>query len=96
MKESQIQSKIIKELKQMGAYVVKVVSGTRDGIPDLLLCYKGKFIALEIKKDSKSNLSELQKYNIDKITLAGGIALPVYGLQDWRENVLPKIMKVKD
>jgi len=80
MTEQQLQKKVIKYLQDKGAYVVKVISANRSGIPDLLACYKGKFIALEIKAGSK--LTELQKYNIGNIALAGGIAAEVTDVKD--------------
>lgn len=91
--EQNVQGKIIKEMEKLGSYVVKVRAGTKTGIPDILMCYKGKFIALEVKRDEKKEPTELQKLNIRKTQEAGGIAYPVYGLQDWKDNVLPKIMK---
>lgn len=80
MTEQQLQNKVIKYLQAKGAYVVKVISANRSGIPDLLACYKGKFIALEIKAGSK--LTELQKYNINNIAIAGGIAAEVTDIKD--------------
>jgi len=48
------------------------------GIPDLLGCVNGYFIALELKTDDKrSELAPLQGYILRKITKAGGIALEV-------------------
>lgn len=37
------------------------------GVPDFLLCINGLFVALELKKDAKSEPSELQKYTINHI-----------------------------
>lgn len=72
MTEQQIQNKIIKELERQGAYVVKVVLGTKRGVPDLLVCYRGVFIGLECKRP-RERLSVLQTVNGDKIVRAGGI-----------------------
>ena len=46
------------------------------GIPDIICCYKGRFLGLEVKQPS-GRLTELQKRTIDKINTAGGIALRV-------------------
>jgi len=73
MTEQQVQKKIIKCLESNGAYVVKVVSASKAGVPDILACYKGKFIGIEVKRpETKNNVSELQKYNLAKIANAGG------------------------
>ena len=36
------------------------------GIPDLIICLKGKFVAIELKNED-GKASALQSYNIDKI-----------------------------
>jgi len=76
MKEQDIQRKIIKTLESAGAYVVKVVSATKSGVPDILACYKGTFIGIEVKTPKTStNVSKLQAYNLDKIRDCGGLAI---------------------
>lgn len=42
------------------------------GIPDFLGVIKGKFIAIELKRDRYSHPSRLQIYVLDKIKKAGG------------------------
>lgn len=74
MTESDIQHKIIKHLESRGAYVVKIIAASKAGVPDLLACYKGKFIAIEVKKP-KGVVSPLQKVNIETINNIGGIAI---------------------
>lgn len=76
MKESAIQKKIQDYIKSIGGYVVKVVAAPRAGIPDLLCCIKGKFIAFEVKTES-GRVSKLQEYNIKQIKLSGGEAYVV-------------------
>lgn len=76
MSEQTIQSNIIKFLEGKDAYVVKVVSASKKGVPDLLACYKGLFIGIEVKTPkTKSNTSMLQKYNLDCIRECGGISM---------------------
>lgn len=43
------------------------------GVPDIICCYKGRFIGMECKLPS-GRLTELQKRAISKIIQAGGIA----------------------
>jgi hypothetical protein len=53
------------------------------GIPDLLGCVNGYFIALELKSGEKeARLAPLQGYILRKITKAGGLALEVTP-EDW-------------
>jgi hypothetical protein len=49
----------------------------KSGIPDILCCIKGKFIALELKAEN-GKASALQKYNIDKINKCGGLGYILY------------------
>lgn len=76
MLESQFQQQVIQFLKSIKAYYVKVWGGgfQKAGVPDLLVCYHGKFIGIELKTD-KGKASVLQKYNIGKIQDAGGIGI---------------------
>lgn len=81
MKEQDIQRKIIKWLESEGAYVVKVVSATKAGVPDIICCYQGNFIAIEVKTPkTKNNVSKLQRYNLDRVLLAQGLSLVAWEL----------------
>lgn len=73
--EKLYENKIKAYLKSKGAYFVKYFgcAYTQAGVPDILCCYKGKFIAIEVKAE-KGRVSELQKYNIEQIQKAGGVA----------------------
>ena len=70
MKESTIQSKIAKRLKENGWLVTKLIQTSMNGIPDLMAIRKGNVIFLEVKKPGE-DASELQKYVIDNINKAG-------------------------
>ena len=88
MTEQQIQKSIIKYLESQGAYIVKVISASKAGVPDILCCYQGKFIGIEVKKPStKNNVSKLQEYNLKKIRESGGIALVAWSLEQVMEIV---------
>ena len=51
------------------------------GVPDIICCYKGRFLGLEVKLPS-GKLTELQKRAIEKINRAGGIACRVDSVDD--------------
>ena len=51
------------------------------GIPDIICCYKGRFISLECKLPG-GRLTELQKRAIEKINHAGGVACRVESVED--------------
>ena len=74
--EQAIQSDILKYLKSVGAYTIKVSAATKAGIPDIICCYKGRFIAIEVKRpEAKTNVSPLQVANISMIINAQGEAI---------------------
>lgn len=88
VKESKVQADIIKYLKSVGAYVVKVQMANRSGIPDLIACYKGRFIGIEVKTpDTKNNTSNLQEYNIAQIQKAKGLALVAWTVEQTKEII---------
>jgi Holliday junction resolvase len=72
MKEANLNAQLIKELKKRGAYVVKTVVTTHAGVPDILACLNGKFIAIESKLPY-NDLSELQKVHKAQIQQASGV-----------------------
>lgn len=77
MKESAVQKKIIDYLHSIGAWTVKTIQCNKAGVPDILCCYKGRFVALEVKRDNYAKInetSELQQRTIKQIIAAGGVA----------------------
>lgn len=81
MKEKEIQKKIIEYLNRNGAYNVKSIVTNRSGSPDVICCFKGLFIALEVKTE-KGIVSKLQEYHQKEIIKSGGIALIVKSVDD--------------
>ena len=76
MREKNIENKIKSYLKSKGAYYVKYFgnSFSQVGVPDILACYKGRFIGIEVKAPTKlNNQSEYQKIHMKNILDAGGI-----------------------
>ena len=91
MKEQGYQKKITTFLESKGAYVIKVISANRKGIPDIIACYKGIFLAIEVKTPDKlNNTTKLQEFNLRKISEAGGYSL-VASEVDQVEAILARI-----
>ena len=51
------------------------------GVPDIICCYKGRFLGLEAKLPG-GKLTALQKRALEKINRAGGIARRVESVDD--------------
>lgn len=77
MKESQLQRKIINDLQQRECYVIKTIVSNRQGIADIIGCHKGRFIALEIKKEDGAE-TELQRHNREQVQKRGGLSACIY------------------
>ena len=69
MLENKFQSKLIKELKKEfpGCMVVKNDPTYLQGVPDLLVLYKNKWCALEVKRSATAKHQPNQDYYVDKM-----------------------------
>ncbi len=70
MLEQQIQSKIIKNLEKDGWYVVKLITTTKAGIPDLLCLKNGRTVFIEVKRPG-GKVSELQRLRMAELLKQG-------------------------
>ena len=73
--EAKVKKKVVRILKEVGAYYFYPVTGGfgRSGVPDVVACYKGRFIGIECKA-GKNKPTPLQQKNLDDITKEGGLA----------------------
>lgn len=76
--ESKVKKKVVELLKAAGAYYFYPVTGGfgASGVPDIIVCHKGRFIAIECKAGSNKP-TKLQQKNIADIIASGGVALVV-------------------
>ena len=76
--EAKVKKKVVETLKRLGAYYFQPVTGGfgRSGVPDLVACYKGRFIGIECKSGNKKPTA-LQLKNLNDIIGQGGIALVI-------------------
>ena len=88
MLEQAIQKKITKYLESIGAYTIKVIQANKKGVPDVLACYKGRFIGIEVKRpETKTNVSKLQEHNLKKIVDAAGISCVAWEVDQVKEII---------
>ena len=83
--ESQLVSQIKNYLKTKGAYCEKIFGGgfQSAGIPDIIACYRGYFVAIEVKSPTgKGRASDIQKLKIRAIREAGGVAFITDNIED--------------
>lgn len=83
MREKSIENKIKRYLKLKGAYYFKHHGNqfSQVGVPDIIACYKGHFIGIEVKNET-GKTSPLQDINLQMIKDAGGISLVARSVED--------------
>lgn len=79
MKEKDFEKQVRQFLEDQGCWVLKTWSNgvQREGVPDLLVCCNGWFLGIELKAEN-GHPTALQKWNIEKIRAADGVALVLY------------------
>lgn len=71
MRESQIQSKKIKELEAQGYYVIKLIKTNKNGIPDLIAIPKNSDVIFIEVKGPKGSTSPLQGWRMEELEKHG-------------------------
>jgi Holliday junction resolvase len=76
--EKKVKQKVVKILEEAGAYYFYPVSGGygASGVPDVVACFKSKFIGIECKA-GKNVPTALQLKNLAQITKNGGYSLVI-------------------
>lgn len=92
MKETLLQRRIQKLIKSRGGYVNKNWGSmiSEPGIADLTVCYKGIYLALEVKED-KNTPSEAQGIHCRAVQKAGGQTAVVWSVEE-----VEKILNILD
>ena len=102
--EAAFQSKVVRYLKDAYGPRLWLANqlgglGARAGIPDLLVCIDGRFVALELKTPAGTGrLGPKQAQEIKAIQEAGGVALVVSTWQDLKAilNAFPPTQRSID
>lgn len=76
--ERKVKDKVKKVLKELGAYYAMPATGGygSSGVPDFLVCYRGRFFGLECKANG-GKTTALQEKNLEDIRENGGVAFVV-------------------
>ena len=87
--EAKVKKKVVDVIKKNGAYYFFPATGGygRSGVPDVVCCYRGMFIAIECKAGSNKPTA-LQEAEMYKIGQAQGFVLVV------NEDNVPDVQKV--
>ena len=90
MLERDIVNKIMRYLKSQPALFCWKQHGGQfgtSGLPDIICCINGRFVAFEVKRPDGGRLTKLQEIALGKIQAAGGVAAVVTSLEQVKENV---------
>jgi pantoate kinase len=76
--EGKVKDKAVKVLKAHNVYYFFPVTGGfgMSGIPDIICCHEGRFIAIECKA-GKNKTTALQDAHLARIRAAGGVAVVI-------------------
>jgi hypothetical protein len=76
--ESKVKKRVKKILDDLGAYHFSPMATGfgRSGVPDIIACYKGRFIGIECKANG-GKPTALQTKNLNNIALNGGYSVLV-------------------
>lgn len=89
--EKLFENKVKAYLDQIGAWYIKYWAGsqfTKSGVPDILACVNGHFVAIEVKAQN-GKPSKLQLHTIYQICKSGGFAFVLYpsGFDKFKEFI---------
>lgn len=96
--EGKVKKAVTKILNTRGAYYFFPMTGGygKSGVPDIVACYLGRFIAIECKA-GKNKPTLLQERQLEEISDAGGIAWVVRETNvDSLEDLLDAIQRFED
>ncbi len=94
--EGKVKKAVKSYLQSIGAwYYMPVSNGMgRVGCPDILVCYKGLFMAFETKAPGKiKNVTPNQARELDGIQRVNGLALVVDDVQQVKDAINDKIIE---
>ena len=92
--EGKVKAKVVKILREEGVYYFFPATHGygRSGVPDVICCVAGKFLAIECKAGANKPTA-LQVHEIEQIRSAGGVAV-VVNEANW-DSVREIIRKLK-
>lgn len=82
--EKNLQAKILRDLESKNIFNFKVITANKRGIPDIICCINGRFVAFEVKrltglknspKYKHSQVSSVQKLKGSEINSSGGLVI---------------------
>ena len=81
--EKSLQDECLDYLEARGIYHVNTHGNAfeRRGRPDIYLCYRGRFVGVELKRGSSYGVTPLQEKHLREIEKNGGVGIWITALQ---------------
>ena len=81
--ERNVVKKILERLRSRGGFWVKLHGSPfiTAGLPDIIGCYRGQFVAFEVKRDEHEKATTLQLFYLERISRAGGTARLIHSTE---------------
>lgn len=94
--ERQLTTEIMRALKSRGGFWIKIAGSPSQvtGMPDIIGCYRGRFVGLEVKLPERVIVSKRQRLMLKRIDLSDGAsgvvtsALAALAVLDEIDNML--------
>jgi Holliday junction resolvase len=81
--ESVVRRKIVKALEARGGFWA-VIHGSplqRRGLPDIIGCYRGRYVSFEVKRDAEGKPTPLQEHTMKRIRTEGGVSIRIHTVE---------------
>jgi len=80
--EKTIVNKVLVTIRSRGGFAIKLHGSVfmTLGLPDIIACYRGRFLAFEVKRDARP-AKPLQEFMLGRIRKAGGVALRIHTVE---------------
>lgn len=92
MKNPPLEKAVVKRIQNyltsIGAYHVKTTGVRIAGTPDILACYRGRFIAIEVKRPgNEKGITKLQEKRLKEVVKAGGVSIIATDVQQVKDLI---------
>jgi hypothetical protein len=93
--EAKVKKKVKAAFEKLGALYVPVITGGmgRGGTADALVCWRGLFVAVEVKATAKGKMTALQELFERDTKAAGGLHLLISGDTFLNDENLERILR---
>jgi len=86
--ETKFKEKVQKDLKTLNnCWFVKIQQASIRGIPDILMCLCGTFVAIELKRAEDAPRNKLQEWTLHAISHANGMSF-ICTPENWEETFM--------